>query len=71
MATWGKHNQCTCDVRHVAAVLEWAVEGYGGIDKLGQEKRAELAAAVHKAATPWTPHSLGSVHGSGSRKTIV
>ena len=70
-ATWGKGSQCTCDVRHVAAVLQWAVEGYGGIHVLGQEQRAELAAAVHKAATPWTPHSLGSVHGSGSRKTIV
>jgi len=52
MATWGKNKQCTCDVRHVAAVLEWAVdvEGYGGINVLGQEQRAELAAAVHKAA---------------------
>ena len=49
-ATWGNNKQRTCDVRHVAAVLEWAVEGYGGINVLGQEQRAELAAAVHKAA---------------------
>ena len=40
MATWGKHNQCTCDVRHVAAVLEWAVDNYSGINVLGQEQRA-------------------------------
>ena len=50
MAMWGKHNQCTCDVRHVAAVLQWAVEGYGGINVLGPEQRAELAAAVQKTA---------------------
>ena len=64
MATWGKHNQCTCDVRHVAAVLEWAVEGYGGIDKLGQEKRAELAAAVHKAACDLAATRLDAMTGS-------
>ncbi len=40
MATWGKHNQCTYDVRHVAAVLEWAVDNYSGINVLGQEQRA-------------------------------
>jgi hypothetical protein len=31
-------------------VLQWAVEGYGGAHVLGQEQRAELATAVHKAA---------------------
>ena len=41
MATWGKHKQCTCEVKHVAAVLEWAVdvEDYCGINVLGQEQR--------------------------------
>jgi len=48
MATWGKHKQCTCEVKHVAAVLEWAAEGYGGINVLGPEQRAELAEAVQK-----------------------
>ena len=48
-ATWGKGSQCTCDVRHVASVLEWAVD-YSGISVLAQEQRAELVAAVHKAA---------------------
>jgi hypothetical protein len=50
-ATWGNHNkQRMCEVRLVAAVLEWAVEGYGGINVLGPEQRAELAAAVQKTA---------------------
>jgi hypothetical protein len=49
-ATWGNNKQRTCNVRHVPAVLQWAVEGYGGAHVLGQEQRAELAAAVHKAA---------------------
>jgi hypothetical protein len=49
-ATWGKGSQCTCNVRHVAAVLEWAVAGYCGINVLAPQQRAELAAAVHKAA---------------------
>jgi hypothetical protein len=48
MATWGKHKQCTFEVKHVAAVLEWAVDNYSGINVLGQEQRAELAAAVQK-----------------------
>jgi regulator of replication initiation timing len=50
-ATWGNHNkQRTCDVKHVPAVLQWAVEGHGGINVLGHMQRDELAAAVHKAA---------------------
>jgi len=50
-ATWGNHNkQRTCDVKHVPAVLQWAVEGHGGINVMVQEQRDELAAAVHKAA---------------------
>ena len=64
MAMWGKHNQCTCDVRHVAAVLEWAVQGYGGINVLGQEQRAELAAAVHKAACDLAATRLDAMTGS-------
>jgi hypothetical protein len=31
-------------------VLDWAVEGHGGINVMVQEQRAELVAAVHKAA---------------------
>jgi hypothetical protein len=50
MATWGKHKQCTCEVKHVAAVLEWAVDSDGNVIVLAQEKRAELVAAVHKTA---------------------
>ena len=50
MATWGKHKQCTCEVKHVAAVLEWAVDSYGNVIVLASEQRAELVAAVHKAA---------------------
>jgi hypothetical protein len=50
MATWGKHKQCTCEAKHVAAMLEWAVDSYGNVIVLAQEKRAELVAAVHKAA---------------------
>ena len=50
MATWGKHKQCTCEVKHVAAVLEWAVDSYGDVIVLAPEKRAEPVAAVHKAA---------------------
>jgi hypothetical protein len=51
-ARWhgAKSDQVTCDVRHVAVVLEWAVESYSGIDVLVQEQRAELVADVHKAA---------------------
>ncbi len=63
-ATWGKGSQCTCDVRHVAAVLQWAVEGYGGIHVLGQEQRAELAAAVHKAACDLAATRLDVMTGS-------
>ena len=51
-ARWhgAKSDQVTCDVRHVAAVLQWAVENSRGLNVLVQEQRAELAAAVHKAA---------------------
>ena len=64
-ATWGNHNkQRTCDVRHVAAVLQWAVEGYGGINVQGQEQRAELAAAVHKAACDLAATRLDAMTGS-------
>ena len=49
-ATWGKGSQCTCDVKHVETVFDWAVEGHGGINVMVQEQRAELVAAVHKAA---------------------
>ncbi len=45
-----KSDQVTCDVRHVGAVLQWAVENSRGLNVLVQEQRAELAAAVHKAA---------------------
>ena len=49
-ATWGNHNkQRTCEVKQVAAVLEWAVD-YSGISVLVSEQRAELVSAVHKAA---------------------
>jgi len=66
MATWGKNKQCTCDVRHVAAVLEWAVdvEHYCGINVLGQEQRAELAAAVHRAACDLAATRLDVMTGS-------
>ena len=37
-------------MRLVAAVLEWAVEGYGGINVLGPEQRAELVESVQKTA---------------------
>ena len=50
MAMWGKHKQCTCDVKHVETVFDWAVEGHGGINVMVQEQRDELVAAVHKAA---------------------
>ena len=50
MAMWGKHKQCTCNVKHVETVLDWAVEGHGGINVMVQEQRDELVAAVHKAA---------------------
>ena len=63
-ATWGKGSQCTCDVRHVVAVLEWAVEGYSGINVLGQEQRADLAAAVHKAACNLAATRLDAMTGS-------
>ena len=49
-ATWGKGSQCTCDVKHVETVLDWAVEGHGGINVMVQEQRDELVAAVHKVA---------------------
>jgi septal ring factor EnvC (AmiA/AmiB activator) len=64
MATWGKHKQCTCEVKHVAVVLEWAVEGYCGIDVLGQEQRAELAEAVHKPACDLAATRLDEMTGS-------
>jgi len=50
MAMWGKHKQCTCNVKHVETVLDWAVEGHGGINVMVQEQRDELVAAVHKVA---------------------
>ena len=50
-ATWGNHNkQRTCDVKHVETVLDWAVEGHGGLNVMVQEQRDELVAAVHKVA---------------------
>jgi len=64
MAMWGKHNQCTCDVRHVAGVLEWAVDNYSGINVLGQEQRAELAAAVQKTACDLALTALTRTRGS-------
>ena len=64
MATWGKHKQCTCEVKHVAAVLEWAAEGYGGINVLGPEQRAELAAAVQKTACDLARKELTCMTGS-------
>jgi hypothetical protein len=63
-ATWGKGSQCTCDVRHVPAVLQWAVEGYGGIHVLGQEQRPELAVAVHKEACDLAATRLDAMTGS-------
>ena len=62
-ATWGKGSQCTCDVRHVASVLEWAVD-YSGISVLAQEQRAELVAAVHKAACDLAATRLDAMTGS-------
>jgi hypothetical protein len=50
MATWGQNKQCTCDVLHVAAVLEWAMPGYGGLNVLGRQQGVELAAAVQTAS---------------------
>ena len=35
-ATWGKGSQCTCDVKHVETVFDWAVEGHGGINVRAQ-----------------------------------
>jgi hypothetical protein len=64
MATWGKHKQCTCEVKHVAAVLEWAVEGYCGINVLGPEQRAELAEAVQKTACDLMRKELTCMTGS-------
>ena len=64
MATWGKHKQCTCEVKHVAAVLEWAAKGYGGINVLGPEQRAELAAAVQKTACDLASKELTCMTGS-------
>jgi hypothetical protein len=64
MATWGKHKQCTCEVKHVAAVLEWAAEGYGGINVLGPEQRAELAEAVQKTACDLARKELTCMTGS-------
>ena len=51
-ARWhgAKSDQVTCDVKHVETVFDWAVEGHGGINVMVQEQRAELVAAVHKAA---------------------
>ena len=51
-ARWhgAKSDQVTCDVKHVETVLDWAVEGHGGINVMVQEQRDELVAAVHKAA---------------------
>ena len=51
-ARWhgAKSDQVTCDVKHVETVLDWAVEGHGGINVMVQEQRAKLVAAVHKAA---------------------
>jgi hypothetical protein len=63
-ATWGNNKQRTCNVRHVPAVLQWAVEGYGGAHVLGQEQRAELAAAVHKAACDLAATRLDAMTGS-------
>jgi len=64
MATWGKHKQCTCEVKHVAAVLEWAAEGYGGINVLGPEQRAELAEVVQKTACDLARKELTCMTGS-------
>ena len=64
-ATWGNHNkQRMCEVRLVAAVLEWAVEGYGGIKVPGQQQRAELAAAVQKTVCNLARKELTCMTGS-------
>ena len=46
MAMWGKHKQCTCNVKHVETVLDWAVEGHGGINVMVQEQREELVESL-------------------------
>jgi hypothetical protein len=63
-ATWGNNKQRTCDVKHVPAVLQWAVEGYGGAHVLGHIQRDELAAAVHEAACDLAATRLDAMTGS-------
>ena len=43
-ARWhgAKSDQVTCDVRHVAVVLKWAVESYSGINVLVLKKLCSL-----------------------------
>jgi len=48
-ATWGKGSQCTCDVKYVETVLDWAVEGHGG-KILSEQQRQELVQDVQKAS---------------------
>ena len=47
-ASWGGNNkpQATCEVRHTAAVLEWAAESLGGGLVLSQEEQARLVETV-------------------------
>jgi hypothetical protein len=63
-ATWGKNKQPTCEVLHVAVVLDWAVDSYSGIVVLAQEQRVELVDAVHKAACDLAATRLDAMTGS-------
>jgi hypothetical protein len=58
------HAQATCEVRHISQVLDWAVARHGGDKWLPVEQRAELAAAVRKAAYDLTGTQLTRTTGS-------
>lgn len=45
-AKWGSKSQWTCEVRHTAAVLEWADENSGGVLVLSLDERAALVTRV-------------------------
>ena len=58
------HAQATCEVRHIAQVLDWAVARHGGDKWLPVEQRAELAAAVRKTVCDLARKELTCMTGS-------
>ncbi len=65
-ARWpgAKEAQTTCEVRHIAQVLDWAAARHGGDKWLPVEQRAELVVAVQKTVCNLARKELTCMTGS-------